>query len=189
MLFSCPSGNFGNICAGIMAKRLGLPIEHFVAATNVNDTVPQFLKTGTYNPKPSIATISNAMDVGNPSNFIRIQELYHNDLTAFKKEFSSYSHTDEITSATLLEIYKETGYIAEPHGVVGFLGLKKEMTRFPNAIGIFLETAHPIKFLDIVEPILNITLPIPPQIESVLNKEKVRVKIKTYDDLKAFLNS
>ena len=189
MVFSCPSGNFGNICAGIMAKRLGLPIEHFVAATNVNDTVPQFLKTGTYNPKPSIATISNAMDVGNPSNFIRIQELYHNDLTAFKKEFSSYSHTDEITSATLLEIYKKTGYIAEPHGVVGFLGLKKEMTRFPNAIGIFLETAHPIKFLDIVEPILNITLPIPPQIESVLNKEKVRVKIKTYDDLKAFLNS
>jgi len=189
MVFSCPSGNFGNICAGIMAKRLGLPIEHFVAATNVNDTVPQFLETGTYNPKPSKATISNAMDVGNPSNFIRIQELYNNDLTAFTKDFSSYSYTDEITSATLLEIYTNSGYIAEPHGVVGYLGLKKEMTRFPNAIGIFLETAHPIKFLDTVEPILKITLPIPFQIESVLNKEKVRVKIKTYEELKAFLNS
>ena len=189
MIFSCPSGNFGNICAGIMAKKLGLPIEHFVAATNVNDTVPQFLATGTYDPKPSKATISNAMDVGNPSNFIRIQELYNNDLTAFKKDFSSYSHTDEITSATLLEIYNNSGYIAEPHGVVGYLGLKKEMMHFPKAIGIFLETAHPIKFLDTVEPILNITLPIPVQIESVLNKEKVRVKIKTYEELKAFLNS
>lgn len=187
MVFSCPSGNFGNICAGIMAKRLGLPIEHFVAATNVNDTVPQFLATGTYDPKPSKATISNAMDVGNPSNFIRIQELYNNDLTAFKKDFSSYSYDDEITSATLLEIYNNSGYIAEPHGVVGYLGLKKEMTRFPNAIGIFLETAHPIKFLDTVEPILKITLPIPVQIESVLNKEKVSFKIKTYDELKSFL--
>jgi threonine synthase len=189
LVFSCPSGNFGNICAGIMAKRLGLPIEHFVAATNVNDTVPQFLATGTYTPKPSKATISNAMDVGNPSNFIRIQELYNNDLAEFNKDFSSYSYTDEITSETLANIYKTTGYIAEPHGVVGYLGLKKEMVRFPNAIGVFLETAHPIKFLDTVEPVLKITLPIPPQIESVLNKEKVKVKIKTYEELKAFLIS
>ncbi|MBL0012446.1 MAG: threonine synthase [Flavobacterium sp.] len=189
LVFSCPSGNFGNICAGIMAKRLGLPIEHFVAATNVNDTVPQFLATGTYTPKPSKATISNAMDVGNPSNFIRIQELYHNDLAEFNKDFSSYSYTDEKTSETLANIYKTTGYIAEPHGVVGYLGLKKEMDRFPNAIGVFLETAHPIKFLDTVEPVLQITLPIPPQIESVLNKGKVKVKIKTYEELKAFLIS
>jgi threonine synthase len=172
-----------------MAKRLGLPIEHFVAATNVNDTVPQFLATGNYTPKPSKATISNAMDVGNPSNFIRIQELYNNDLAEFNKDFSSYSYTDEITSETLAEIYKTTGYIAEPHGVVGYLGLKKEMNHFPNAVGVFLETAHPIKFLDTVEPVLNITLPIPSQIESVLNKEKVKVKIKTYEELKAFLIS
>ena len=189
LIFSCPSGNFGNICAGIMAKKLGLPIEHFVAATNVNDTVPQFLATGNYTPKPSKATISNAMDVGNPSNFIRIQELYNNDLAEFNKDFSSYSYTDEKTSETLAAIYKSTGYIAEPHGVVGYLGLKKEMDRFPAAIGVFLETAHPIKFLDTVEPVLKITLPIPPQIESVLNKEKVKVKIKTYEELKAFLIS
>lgn len=189
MVFSCPSGNFGNICAGIMAKKLGLPIAHFVAATNVNDTVSQFLASGEYTPKPSKATISNAMDVGNPSNFIRIQKLYHNDLAEFKKDFSSYSYDDDQTSKSLLDIFKRTGYIAEPHGVVGYLGLKKEMIRFPQAIGIFLETAHPIKFLDTVEPVLDITLPIPVQIEGVLNKEKVSVKIKTYEELKTFLNS
>ena len=189
IVFSCPSGNFGNICAGIMAKRLGLPIEHFVASTNVNDTVPQFLATGTYTPKPSKATISNAMDVGNPSNFIRIQELYHHDLNEFNKDFSSYSYDDETTTAALGAIYKTTGYIAEPHGVVGYLGLKKEMLNYPNAIGIFLETAHPIKFLDVVEPILHFKLPIPKQIESVLNKKKVSIKIKTYDDLRVFLQT
>ena len=150
LVFSCPSGNFGNICAGIIAKKLGLPIEHFVAATNANDTVPRFLENGQYNPKPSVATISNAMDVGNPSNFVRIQELYNNDLNQFKKDFSSYSFTDQETKTALETIYKTNGYIAEPHGAVGYLGLKKELKNYPNNIGIFLETAHPIKFLDIV---------------------------------------
>lgn len=187
LVFSCPSGNFGNICAGIMAKKLGLPIEHFVASTNVNDTVPRFLVSGKYDPKPSKATISNAMDVGNPSNFIRIQELYNNDLKAFEKDFSSYSYTDEETLEALKNIYKVDGYIAEPHGAVGYLGLKKELQKHENAIGVFLETAHPIKFLDVVEPALGITLPIPEQIESVMNEDKVSVKIKTYEELKSFL--
>lgn len=187
LVFSCPSGNFGNICAGIMAKKLGLPIEHFVASTNVNDTVPRFLASGKYDPKPSKATISNAMDVGNPSNFIRIQELYNNDLKAFEKDFSSYSYTDEETLEALKNIYKVEGYIAEPHGAVGYLGLKKELQKHENAIGVFLETAHPIKFLDVVEPALGIKLPIPEQIESVINEDKVSVKIKTYEELKAFL--
>ena len=187
LIFSCPSGNFGNICAGIIAKKLGLPIEHFVASTNVNDTVPRFLEAGLYDPKPSKATISNAMDVGNPSNFIRIQEMYKNDLTEFKKDFSSFSFTDAETEVALKTIYKNSGYIAEPHGAVGFLGLKKELQNYSNSIGIFLETAHPIKFLDVVEPILNVKLPIPTQIESVLNKEKLRIKIKTYEEFKAFL--
>ncbi len=187
LVFSCPSGNFGNICAGIMAKKLGLPILHFVASTNVNDTVPRFLEKGNYDPKPSKATISNAMDVGNPSNFIRIQEMYNNDLEQFKKDFSSFSYTDAETLEAMKSIYKTDGYIAEPHGAVGYLGLKKELQNYPNAIGIFLETAHPIKFLDVVEPALNIKLPIPTQIESVLNKEKVSVKIKSYEELKAFL--
>jgi threonine synthase len=187
LVFSCPSGNFGNICAGIMAKKLGLPIEHFVASTNVNNTVPRFLEKGNYDPKPSKATISNAMDVGNPSNFIRIQEMYNNDLEQFKKDFSSFSYTDAETLEAMKSIYKADGYIAEPHGAVGYLGLKKELKNHPNAIGIFLETAHPIKFLDVVEPALDVKLPIPTQIESVLNKEKVSVKIKTYEELKAFL--
>ncbi|WP_333601410.1 threonine synthase [Flavobacterium sp.] len=187
LILSCPSGNFGNICAGIMAKRLGLPIAHFVASTNVNDTVPRFLEKGNYDPKPSIATISNAMDVGNPSNFIRIQELYQYDLSEFRKDFSSYSFTDAETEATIKEVYTKTKYIAEPHGAVGYLGLKKEMQKQPDSIGVFLETAHPIKFLDTVEPLLGIKLPIPTQIESVLHKEKVSTKIKTYEELKAFL--
>lgn len=188
LVVSCPSGNFGNICAGIIAKKLGLPISHFVAATNANDTVPQFLQKGIYEAKPSITTISNAMDVGNPSNFVRIQEMYNNDLKEFSKDFSSYTYSDEATKEAMKSIYNHNGYIAEPHGAVGYLGLKKELENHPNTIGVFLETAHPIKFLDIVEPVLNVTLPIPTQIESVLGKEKKSFKIATYDELKAFLN-
>ena len=187
LIFSCPSGNFGNICAGIIAKKMGLPVHHFVASTNVNDTVPRFLVDGNYNPKASIATISNAMDVGNPSNFIRIQEMYNNDLDQFKKDFSSYSFTDAETTIAMQDIYKSNSYIAEPHGAVGYLGLKKELALHENAIGIFLETAHPIKFLDVVEPTLNVTLPIPPQIEAVMHQPKVSTKIKTYEELKNFL--
>jgi len=187
LVFSCPSGNFGNICAGIIAKKMGLPIAHFVASTNINDTVPRFLENGIYDPKPSKATISNAMDVGNPSNFIRIQEMYTNDLALFNQDFSSFTFTDDETIAAMKSIYAANGYIAEPHGAVGYLGLKKELENHANAIGIFLETAHPIKFLDTVEPALHIKLPIPTQIESVLGKEKMRTKIKTYEDFKAFL--
>lgn len=189
LIISCPSGNFGNICAGIMAKRLGLPIAHFVASTNANDTVPRFLEKGNYDPKPSIATISNAMDVGNPSNFVRIQELYNHDLNEFEKDFSSYSYNDIITSETIKTIFQNTGYIAEPHGAVGYLGLKNEMQKQQGCLGIFLETAHPIKFLDVVEPLLNLKLPIPKQIESVLNKEKIKTKISTYEELKNFLSN
>lgn len=187
LIVSCPSGNFGNICAGILAKKLGLPLAHFVAATNANDTVPKFLENGIYDAKPSIATISNAMDVGNPSNFIRIQEMYSNNLKEFSKDFSSYSFTDEETKSAMKNIYSNSVYIAEPHGAIGYLGLKKELKKYPNSIGVFLETAHPIKFLDVVEPVLNITLEIPKQIESVLGKEKIRVKINSYNELKQFL--
>jgi len=187
LIFSCPSGNFGNICAGIISKKLGLPVEHFVASTNINDTASRYLQTGLYDPKPTKATISNAMDVGNPSNFIRIQEMYNNDLSEFKKDFSSYSFNDNETEIAIKTIYENSGYIAEPHGAVGYLGLKKELINYQNSIGVFLETAHPIKFLDVVEPILNVKLPIPNQIESVLNKKKLSIKIKTYEDFKTFL--
>lgn len=187
LIVSCPSGNFGNICAGILAKKLGLPLTHFVASTNANDTVPRFLENGKYDPKPSVATISNAMDVGNPSNFVRIQEMYGNDLTEFKKDFSSYSFTDEETRMAIKSIYDSSGYVAEPHGAIGYLGFKKEIQNKPESIGFLLETAHPIKFLDKVEPLLNIKLSIPKQIESVLNKDKVSVKISSYEDFKSYL--
>ncbi len=187
LITSCPSGNFGNICAGIIAKKIGLPLSHFVASTNANDTVPQFLATGKYTAKPSVATISNAMDVGNPSNFVRIQELYNNDLNAFQKDFSSYSFTDDETLEAMKLIHKTSGYVAEPHGAVGYLGLVKEMEKHQDSVGFLLETAHPIKFLDVVEPVLGIQLAVPTQIESVLNKEKVSIKIANYSEFKKFL--
>lgn len=188
LITSCPSGNFGNICAGILAKKMGLPIAHFVASTNSNDTVPEYMKTGIYSPKPSKSTISNAMDVGNPSNFVRIQEMYHQDLSAFKKDFSAYSFSDEETLEAMKYIHSNFKYTSEPHGAIGYLGLKKELEKHgDNFIGFFLETAHPIKFLDVVEPALGTRLEIPDQIKSVLGKEKVRCKIVTYQDLTTFL--
>jgi threonine synthase len=188
LVFSCPSGNFGNICAGIMAKKLGLPIAHFVASTNVNDTVPRFLKNGKYEPKPSKVTISNAMDVGNPSNFIRIRELYRNNLNDFEKDFSSYSFSDDETRVAMQQVFMQTAYILEPHGAVGYLGLKKEMAKQPGSTGVFLETAHPVKFLETIDGILGMAPEIPPQIAVIMTKEKVSTKISTYKDLKNFLN-
>jgi threonine synthase len=143
---------------------------------------------GMYNPKPSKASLSNAMDVGNPSNFIRIQELYKHDFSAFKNDFSAYSFSDEETHIALKELYTKNQYIAEPHGAIGFLGLKEEIKKNNKAVGVFLETAHPIKFSDTVEPALEIRLPIPTQIESIMNKEKKTIKIKTYTDLKNYLS-
>lgn len=186
IVFSVPSGNFGNICAGIMAQKLGLPIQHFVAATNVNDTVSNYLQNGEYIPQKSIATISNAMDVGNPSNFIRIQELYNNDLETIKQHFSSYSFTDDETKVAMKTIYDQYKYIADPHGAVGYLGLKQH--NLQDAYGVFLETAHPVKFLPTVESTLNLTLDIPPQIQEIMHKEKHAIQATNYDDLKRFLN-
>ncbi|WP_299064344.1 threonine synthase [uncultured Polaribacter sp.] len=186
IIFSVPSGNFGNICAGVMAQKLGLPIKHFVASTNINDTVPNYLLEGIYKPKPSKATISNAMDVGNPSNFIRIQELFNNDFETLKNAFSSYSFTDDETRETMKKIYGNSGYVADPHGAVGYLGLKKYGLK-ENEFGVFLETAHPVKFLDVVEETLPVQVEIPAQIQKVINNKKVAIKASSYEDLKAFL--
>ena len=187
VVFSVPSGNFGNICAGIMAQKLGLPIKHFVASTNVNDTVPSYLVDGVYTPKLSKETISNAMDVGNPSNFIRIQELFNQNIDSLKKAFSSYSFTDDETKTAMKSIFKGSKYIADPHGAVGYLGLKKYGLQ--NEFGIFLETAHPVKFLDVVEDVLPVQVEIPKQIHEVMDKEKKSIKISTYQELKEFLNT
>jgi threonine synthase len=187
IIFSVPSGNFGNICAGLLAQKLGLPIKHFVASTNINDTVPQYLIKGNYDPKPSKATISNAMDVGNPSNFIRIQELFDNNLSSLKKSFSSYSFSDDETKIMMKSIHDKFNYISEPHGAIGYLGLKKHGLK-TNEFGVFLETAHPVKFLQVVEETLTVNVEIPPQIKQVMSKEKVSILISNYQDLKNFLN-
>jgi len=186
IVFSVPSGNFGNICAGIMAQKLGLPIQHFIASTNVNDTVLNYLQSGEYAPQKSIATISNAMDVGNPSNFIRIQELYNNDLETIKQHFSSYSFTDDETKKAMKSIYNQYNYISDPHGAVGYLGLKQH--NLQDAYGVFLETAHPVKFLPTVESTLNLKLDIPEQIQEIMHKKKEAIQATDYDDLKCFLN-
>ncbi len=187
IVFSIPSGNFGNICAGMVAQRLGMPVNHFIAATNINDTVPQFMASGSYRPKPSSVTISNAMDVGDPSNFIRIRHLYHNDFELLAKNLSSYAFDDDTTKQAMKSVYKKTGYVMDPHGAVGYLGLKKYQETHANTYGIFLETAHPIKFLDVVENNLDITLEIPPRIKSIMGKEKVATQIATYGELKSIL--
>jgi threonine synthase len=187
IVFSVPSGNFGNICAGLLAQKLGLPIKHFIASTNINDTVPQYLLNGNYDPKPSKATISNAMDVGNPSNFIRIQELFDNNLSSLKKSFSSYSFSDDETKIMMKSIYDKFNYISEPHGAIGYLGLQKHGLE-TNEFGVFLETAHPVKFLDVVEETLTVNVEIPPQIKEVMSKEKVSILISNYQELKNFLN-
>jgi threonine synthase len=187
IVFSVPSGNFGNICAGMMAQQLGLPIKHFVAANNANNVVTRYLISQLYEPKPSVQTISNAMDVGAPSNFIRIQEIYKNNFEFLKENISSYSFTDEETKEALLEMFNSYGYVADPHGAVGYLGCKTYLKSNPDAHCVFLETAHPTKFLDVVEDVIKEKQPLPEQIQSVMGKEKVAVKISTYEDLKNFL--
>lgn len=187
IVFSVPSGNFGNICAGIMAQRLGMPSRHFIASTNVNDVVPRYMQSAKYEPKASIATISNAMDVGDPSNFIRIRHLFEDNFEALSNNLSSYSFTDEETKATILKLHNDYNYVADPHGAVGYLGLKKYQESHPDTYGIFLETAHPVKFLDVVEDTIRDNIALPESIIAVMNKKKKSVQISQYQELKDFL--
>lgn len=184
--FSVPSGNFGNICAGMVAQKLGLPVKQFIASNNANDTVVNYMATQTYLAKPSVPTISNAMDVGNPSNFIRIQELHNHNFEDLKSNLSSFSYTDKETKEALLEINQLYNYIADPHGAVGYLGAK-DYLKDNSAHVVFLETAHPTKFLDVVEEVIDTKVDLPPQIKAVMDKKKTAVKIKSYEDLKNFL--
>ncbi len=187
LVFSVPSGNFGNVCAGLLAKQLGLPVVHFVAATNNNAIVPNFMESGVYHPKPSVATISNAMDVGDPSNFIRIRHLFNDDLALLRENLSSYSFTDEQTKGAMRKIYNENTYVADPHGAVAYLGLKKYQESHPNTYGIFLETAHPVKFLDIVEDTIRENIELPEKIAKLMDKKKKSIKIADYIEFKNYL--
>ena len=187
IVISVPSGNFGNICAGLLAKKMGLPIDHFIAATNINDVIPRYLKTSKYLPKSSIQTISNAMDVGDPSNFIRISKIFDNNYKVIKSNLSGFKFEDNKTKEAIKEIYKDSNFIADPHGAVGYLGLKKYLKNHNNKIGVFMETAHPIKFIDVVENTLDIKLKLPERIKKILKKEKKSTKINTYEELKDYL--
>ncbi|WP_291119713.1 threonine synthase [Flavobacterium sp. UBA6135] len=189
LYFSVPSGNFGNICSGMLAKKMGLPIDGFIAATNSNDTVPRYMIDANYNPKASIATISNAMDVGNPSNFVRIIKIYQNNFSELQSDLQAISFSDTETKEAMKFIYKQHNYITEPHGAIGYLGIQNKLKQNDNSIGVFLETAHPIKFLETVKPTLNCSLEIPEAIKKILAKEKKSIKIESYKQLKSYLLS
>jgi threonine synthase len=166
-VISVPSGNFGNICAGLLANASGLPVKHFIAACNANDVVPQYFVTENYQSKKAVATISNAMDVGDPSNFVRIMELFQQQFPLLKNKVSSCSISDAVTKETLLSVFNEQQYLCDPHGAVAYKALQDYLQNNSNDKGIFLETAHSVKFYDVVEPIINQTVPIPESIQAV----------------------
>jgi threonine synthase len=177
-VISVPSGNFGNICAGLLAHRSGLPVRHFIAACNANNVVPTYLQTGKYVTRPAIATLSNAMDVGDPSNFVRILELFHKEFNSLSKVLTGYSISDKETAETIREVYADYNYLTDPHGAVGYLALTRYLAaQSHDSRGIFLETAHPVKFYDTVEPIIGGHIPLPDSVKSLLGQKKRSEKI------------
>jgi len=184
-VFSVPSGNLGNICAGLLAHVSGLPVAHFIAACNSNDVFPEFINSGNYSPKDSIATISNAMDVGDPSNFVRVIELFGNDFKQIKNLVSSYSIDDTVTSNIILEVFKKYNYLLDPHGAVAYAALQDYLIKQPGRKGIVLETAHPVKFNTVVEPITGQTIPIPTAVEHLQKLTKKSIPVSPeYGSLK-----
>lgn len=190
IVFSIPSGNFGNLTAGLFAKKMGLPVAKFVAATNLNDVVPHYLSTGQFIPKSSVATISNAMDVGNPSNFARMLDLYHLRWSAIRNDISGYAFNDEQTRECMSQIYDKHSYIIDPHGALGYLAWRKFQEEHPQTVGVILETAHPAKFLDVVEPSIDRKVPVPERLASLEHAQKKAHPVSTqYEELKSFLLS
>jgi threonine synthase len=187
VVFSIPSGNFGNLTAGLFAQKMGLPVSKFIAATNANDVVPQYLTSGVYTPTPSVPTLSNAMDVGNPSNFARMLDLYSSTWNMMRENIVGYAYDDETTKAAMREVKSKYNYVIDPHGAVGYLALK-DYQKKNNAVGIILETAHPAKFLDDVESILEQKIHIPERLASLAEKQKVaRLSPTDFDDFKSWL--
>lgn len=186
LVICVPSGNFGNITAGLFGKRMGLPVERFIAANNRNDIFYQYLKTGEYKPRPSVATIANAMDVGNPSNFARILDLYEGSHDAIASEISGETYTDEQIRETVQKTYEETGYLLDPHGACGYRALAENLK--PGENGVFLETAHPAKFLQTVEDIIGTEVKIPEKLQAFMRGTKQSVPMsKDFASFKAYL--
>jgi len=183
-----PSGNFGNITAGLFAKKMGLPVKRFIAANNRNDIFLQYLKTGVYTPRPSVSTIANAMDVGDPSNFARVLDLYNGSHAAISTEISGVSYNDKQIADSLKNCYQETGYLLDPHGAVGYRALRDGLA--VNEIGVFLETAHPAKFLETVEGIIGEKVEIPLKLQEFMKGEKKSLPLsKDFETFKKYLMS
>lgn len=187
-VISVPSGNFGNICAGILASKSGLPVKHFIAACNANKVVPDFLATEKYEPQPAIATISNAMDVGNPSNFVRIMEIFEQQFGTVKNNLSSCSIDDVTTKQTILKVYEQYNYLLDPHGAVGYIALEEYLAKHPNEKGFILETAHPVKFNDSITDVLGKNVLSEKEKELTLDSSKQSILMSNqFDSLKNFL--
>ncbi len=187
-VISVPCGNFGNLCAGLLAHAGGLPVKHFIAACNVNDAVPDYLRTGIYHTKAPVPTISNAMDVGSPSNFVRVLELFQHNYADITEIISGYTVSDAITKQTIGEVYKKYGYTLDPHGAVAYYALDQYLQQHPKEKGIFLETAHPVKFPETVEAMTGKKIPVPASAEYLFTKEKQSVKMDaSFAELKEWL--
>ena len=183
-----PSGNFGNICAGLLAAVSGLPIKHFVAACNSNDVFTKYLSIGELHSQQAVATISNAMDVGDPSNLVRLLEMFGNDYQRIKNFISSYSISDEETSSTISRVYKNYNYTLDPHGAVAYASLEKYLYG-NSSLGLFLETAHPVKFSDVVEKATGVAIEFPESMKHLIHLQKKSVLIEAkYEALKSFLS-
>ena len=187
-VFSTPSGNFGNITGGLFAKRLGLPCSRFVAATNINDSVPRYLESGIFEPRPSVPTLANAMDVGDPGNLSRIRHLYCDDIEALRRDLVGSRHGDEEILATIREVAERTGYILDPHSAIGYLGLRANLGS-REEYGIFLATAHPAKFSETVRSVVASPLEFPAALTEALSKPETVVPMSAgYEDLREFLS-
>ncbi len=181
-----PSGNFGNICSALFGKKMGLPVKRFIAANNANDIFFKYLQTGKYEPKPSVQTIANAMDVGDPSNFARIYDLYGKDHTAICADISGATYSDEQIADTIREVQAETGYICDPHGACGYRALKEGLKE--GEVGLFLETAHPAKFKSTVDKILGADIEIPAKLQAFMKGTKQSIPLsKEFTEFKNFL--
>jgi threonine synthase len=189
LYFSVPSGNFGNLCAGLLAARMGLPVAKFVASTNINDVVPQYLQHGAFQSRPSVSTISNSMDVGNPSNFARLLDLYQNDHSKITASIEGYSYTDEATKLAIKEVVDKYKYVLDPHAAVGYLGLKDAAQKTGKPVnGVVLATAHPAKFGNVVKEATGIDVPIPDRLHQIIDKEKHSVPMSAdFEDFKQYL--
>jgi threonine synthase len=187
LLVATPSGNFGNLTAGLMAKRLGLPVRRFIAATNVNDVVPEYLASGVFRPRPSQPTLSNAMDVGDPSNLRRIRHLYDDDLERLRADVVGIAVDDETTLETMRAVRTRFGYLLDPHGAVGWRALDEVLAELPSARGAVLATAHPAKFVDTVMRATGETVSLPPALAECLARKESVVEIEASDEALASL--